>query len=139
MLAADLGPYALAIVVVVAVVVVGFGRSVTLSWRDMKAQIGAASSKIDKTHDKVESIDRQVNQVGEDEPRLRHVVVAMHSQFAEFRADMALIKKATAEAALHSAQARKVAEQAADSTHRNNVLLTEHIAQHEADHDRHGD
>lgn len=125
MFAADLGPYALAIVVVLAVVVVGFGRSVVLSWKDIRLKVG-------DVHDRVESIDKQVNQVGESDPTLRSVVIAMHSQLAEQRGDIALIKQAAAEAAVHSAEARKVARAAAESTRRNNVLLTKHIAECEA-------
>ena len=129
MLAADLGPYALATVVVISGVVlflvVKLGRSVTLGWKDMRLKVG-------DVHDKVDSIDRQVNQVGATDPTLRSVVVAMHSQLSEQRGDIALIKQAAADAAVHAAEAQKVAQQAAESTHQNNVLLTRHIADCEA-------
>lgn len=125
MLAEYLGPYALGVVVVFAVVVlvvvVKVGRSVTLGWRDMQIKVGAV-------HGKVESIDKQVNQVAATDPTLRNVIVAMHSQMAEARADLALVKQAAAEAAVHSAEARRVARTAAESTKANNVLLTRHIA-----------
>jgi hypothetical protein len=128
-LADVLGPYSLAIAVVVGFVILvlaaKLGRSFSLRWRDMEA-------KVSGTHDKVESIDRQVNQVAPDDPSLRSMVMAVHGWQIEQRADIALIKRASSEAAAESTKARAVALVAAESTKANNVLLTEHIAACEA-------
>ena len=130
-LAADVGPYTLAVVVVAAIVAITI---ITRTSRSIQAGYKGVEFTIGEVHKKVNSIDKQVNQVPDDEVTIRQLLTTQTSQLAEVRGDVADLQRGQVQAAKEAAEAKRLAAQAAETGRANNVLLTQHIAQSEAQH-----